>query len=190
MLNLFHYNRVVLDLQEIPHFVYNDEISVTNLIKLRSKIRKISDEIGIKITYMPFFIKATSNALQRYPIINSQLDDKMENIIFMKSHNIGVAMDTPHGLVVPVIKDVQNKGIIDISKDLNRLMELRKDGKFSPDDLSGGTITISNIGAVSVVHYGATPYMNYSLNSFSDRRNICITDHPSATKSNYWFRCI
>lgn len=97
---------------------------------------------------MPFFIKAASNALFKYPIINSSFDDTYSNIIYKKPHNIGVAMDTKIGLAVPVIKNVETLNVIQIAKELNRLMLAGKEGTFSSNDLTGGTFSISNIGVV------------------------------------------
>lgn len=131
----------------IPHFVYSDEIKVTKLSELRKLIQS-STETNIKLSFMPFFIKAVSNSLQKYPILNSSVDEACENIIFHKSHNIGVAMDTATGLAVPVIKNVQNLDIITIANELKRLLKAGKEGKFSPSDLSGGTFTVSNIGSI------------------------------------------
>lgn len=98
---------------------------------------------------MPFFIKAASNALQRYPILNASLDENCEKVTYHGAHNIGIAMDTKIGLAVPVIKNVNALSIIEIAKELNRLMELGKEGSFLGSDLVGGTFTISNIGIVS-----------------------------------------
>lgn len=131
--------------QKIPSFVYSDEIKVTELSKLR---RTLSSNLDVKITFLPFFIKAISNSLQRYPIINSTLDANNENIIYWKHHNIGVAMATSNGLAVPVIKKVEQLTIVEISQELNRLMKNGKNGNFLPDDLTGANFSISNIGVV------------------------------------------
>lgn len=136
----------VKEFQKIPSFVYSDEIKVTELSKLR---RTLPSNLDVKITYLPFFIKAISNSLQRYPIINSSLDSNKENIIYWKHHNIGVAMATNNGLAVPVIKKVEHLTVIEIARELNRLMKNGKNGNFSPDDLTGANFSISNIGVVS-----------------------------------------
>ncbi|GLV42956.1 Dihydrolipoamide branched chain transacylase E2 [Carabus blaptoides fortunei] len=140
--------KTMTEAMKIPHFVYHDEICVTNLVKLKQTLNAKMSEINVKLTYMPFFIKAVSNALSKYPVLNSKIDDKQDNIIYYNSHNIGVAMDTPGGLAVPVIKNVQSKTLLEITKELNRLQELGKNLKFTPADLSDGTFTISNIGAI------------------------------------------
>lgn len=101
---------------------------------------------------MPFFIKASSNALSAFPVLNTRLDDKIQNIIYINNHNIGIAMDTPLGLVVPVIKDVQDKNILEIAEELNRLQGLAKQAKFAKEDLEGGTFSISNIGSVRIMN--------------------------------------
>ncbi|VEN50904.1 unnamed protein product [Callosobruchus maculatus] len=129
----------------IPHFVYADELKITRLSELR-KILKASHNQSI--SFMPFLIKAVSNALQRYPVLNSSIDDRCENVIYHARHNIGVAMDTKVGLAVPVIKDVQNLGILEINEELKRLIQSGKQGVFKPSDLAGGTFAVSNIGSI------------------------------------------
>lgn len=98
---------------------------------------------------MPFFVKAISNSLQRYPILNANVDWNTEKVVYRGSHNIGIAMDTKIGLAVPVIKNVDQLSIIEIAKELNRLMRSGKQGSFASSDLAGGSFTISNIGVVS-----------------------------------------
>lgn len=134
-------------LQKIPQFLYSDEIKVTELSNLRKMLRNTEE---IKLSFLPFFVKAVSNALSKYPILNARLDEQCEHIIYNDKHNIGIAMDTAQGLAVPVIKNVQQLGVIDISLELQRLLKNGKEGTFSPDDLSGGTFTVSNIGSVSI----------------------------------------
>lgn len=119
-------------------------------MKFRNEVKQHALEKDIRLTFMPFFIKAASKALAELPIINSSLDENCENIIYKSEHNIGIAMDTPSGLAVPNIKSVQNKTVIQIAKELNRLQECGSKGNFSPQDVIGGTFTISNIGIVSI----------------------------------------
>ncbi|CAG9760523.1 unnamed protein product [Ceutorhynchus assimilis] len=132
---------------KIPHFIYSDEIKITKLSTLRKELKAVR-ELDVKLTFMPFFIKAASNALQKYPIINSSIDEKCQNIIYRRNHNIGVAMHTNQGLAVPVIKNVNNLTILDVARELNRIIQTGKSGSFSISDLSGATFTISNIGVV------------------------------------------
>ncbi|ENN76869.1 lipoamide acyltransferase component of branched-chain alpha-keto acid dehydrogenase complex, mitochondrial isoform X2 [Dendroctonus ponderosae] len=139
--------RTMTEALAIPHFGYSDEIKVTKLSALRKELKALPD-LDVNITFLPFFIKAASNSLKKYPIINSSIDEKCENIIYWKQHNIGVAMATNQGLAVPVIKDVENLTILEIAKELQRLIQSGKNGTFSPSDLSGATFSISNIGIV------------------------------------------
>ncbi|KAL9950303.1 hypothetical protein ACROYT_G042782 [Oculina patagonica] len=132
----------------IPHFGYKDEIILNELVRLRNHSKESFLSRGVKLSFMPMFIKAASMALLHFPILNSSVDPECENITFKGSHNIGVAMDTQQGLLVPNVKNVQNKSVFDIAVDLNRLHQLGLTGKLSPDDLTGGTFTLSNIGSI------------------------------------------
>ncbi|KAJ0179945.1 hypothetical protein K1T71_004536 [Dendrolimus kikuchii] len=133
---------------KIPHFGFSDEYDVTKLVQSRETLKKTALERGVKLTYMPIIIKAASLGLSFLPILNSSLDKTCENIIYKASHNIGIAMDTPNGLVVPVIKNIQNKTILEIALELNKLQEKGLNGQLGLNDISGGTFTISNIGIV------------------------------------------
>ena len=133
--------------------MYGDEIIVTELSRLRQNLKQNQDHKNLKLSFLPFFIKAASNALQRLPILNAMLDEKSENVIYKSEHNIGVAMDTKAGLAVPVIKNVERLNILEINSELTRLIQSGRDGVFSAQDLAGGTFTISNIGAVRHVTY-------------------------------------
>jgi len=140
----------------IPHFLYADEIDFSNLSGLRARLNKGLAKSPVndikKISFLPFVIKAVSMAIDRYPILNARVDTDSESgkpVLIMRSqHNIGVAIDTPSGLMVPVIKDVSNLDIASIAAELNRLQSLAAGGKLSSKDLSGGTITVSNIGNI------------------------------------------
>ncbi|KAG5367740.1 Lipoamide acyltransferase component of branched-chain alpha-keto acid dehydrogenase complex [Yarrowia sp. C11] len=138
----------------IPHFLYTDEVCLDKLMELRASVNSLlakSPSNGVsKISFMPFFIKALSLALKDYPMVNAKVDlsgDKPA-VLMRDYHNISIAMDTPNGLLVPTIKNVQDKTIVEIAADLQRLQELGMAGKLSRDDLTGGTISISNIGNV------------------------------------------
>jgi 2-oxoisovalerate dehydrogenase E2 component (dihydrolipoyl transacylase) len=136
---------------QIPSFLYSDEYNVDKLVNLRKEINKTSK---IKLTYMPFIIKAVSLSLQQFPILNSHVNPLLGEDGFIyeytvkKDHNIAVAIDSADGLIVPNIKSVQNKDIIDIQKDLYNLREKVEAKKLSSDDLYNGTFTISNIGNI------------------------------------------
>ncbi|KAI1466852.1 2-oxoacid dehydrogenases acyltransferase-domain-containing protein [Daldinia caldariorum] len=141
----------------IPHFLYADEIDFSELVELRRRLNKVVSESAtdgqlVKLTYLPFIVKAVSIALHQYPILNARVDVDPETskprLVHRSQHNIGVAMDTPSGLIVPVIKNVGAKSVLSIAAELSRLQSLATTGKLSPQDLSGGTITVSNIGNI------------------------------------------
>lgn len=135
----------------IPHFYYNEEIKISKLSKLRNELNSNTD-IDLKLSFVPFFVKAISLALSEYPLLNSSLDLENESIKLKKLHNIGIAMDTKIGLAVPVIHDVQNKKIYEIAQELKRLMDKGKEGNFTVQELKDGTFTLSNIGVIGGVH--------------------------------------
>lgn len=142
----------------IPHFTYCEEIDLTDLIALRASLKDGLAKQGVKLTMMPFFMKAMSLALNEYPILNSQVNADCTALSYIDEHNIGIAVDSKIGLLVPNIKNCQRKSIVEIAADLTRLTEQARDGRVSPADLKGGTITISNIGAIGGTV--ATPIIN------------------------------
>ncbi|EYE92703.1 putative 2-oxo acid dehydrogenases acyltransferase [Aspergillus ruber CBS 135680] len=134
----------------IPHFLYADELNINDITTLRRRLAS-NPKDPKKITFLSFIIKAVSLALDQYPLLNAKVDtsnpDKPQ-LTMRPRHNIGVAVDTPNGLIVPNIKDVANRSILNIATELSRLSALGKEGKLTPADLSGGTITVSNIGNI------------------------------------------
>ncbi|XP_051164149.1 lipoamide acyltransferase component of branched-chain alpha-keto acid dehydrogenase complex, mitochondrial isoform X3 [Leptopilina boulardi] len=132
----------------IPHFTYSDDCDVTKLIRCREEVKDALKKEGISLTYMPFFVKAASEALKEFPQLNGWLDDESESVKMVKHHNISIAMDTPQGLIVPNIKNVQNLSIVNIAKELNRLQELGKKSSIPLNDISDGTFCLSNIGTI------------------------------------------
>lgn len=133
---------------KIPHFSYSEEVDMTKLVSVREEVKIEAQARGIKITYMPFFIKAASVALHKYPILNSSLDVENESIIYKPYHNISIAIHTPMGLVVPNIKNVHEKSILELSTDLADLQQRGVKGVLGPADFSDGTFTLSNIGVI------------------------------------------
>lgn len=135
----------------IPHFLYADEIDVTVLSTLRQRLNNQSSD-DPRFSYLPFVIKAVSLALEEFPLLNARVDtgagEDAPKLVMREKHNIGVAMDTPQGLLVPNIKDISARSILDIASDVYRLQALAKDGKLSVTDLTGGTLTVSNVGSI------------------------------------------
>jgi 2-oxoisovalerate dehydrogenase E2 component (dihydrolipoyl transacylase) len=155
---------MVNSVSTIPHFTHCEEIDVTELIKLRLILKddlntkETLEKEGIKLTMLPFLMKAMSLALVQFPEINSQVNDDFSEVTYFNDHNIGIAVDSKVGLLVPNVKQVQNKSILDLAADITRLTLDARSGKVHPDDLKGGTITISNIGAIGGTV--ATPIIN------------------------------
>ena len=124
---------------------------MSKLIKLRAEVKEAFQSQGLNLSYVPFFLKAISQALLQFPELNGWIDDNTESVQIIKEHNISLAMDTPGGLVVPNIKNVQNLTIVDIARELNKLQELGRKVSIPPKDLTGGTFSFSNIGIVSAL---------------------------------------
>ena len=150
--------RMVDAVSTIPHFTYVDEVDVTRLMQLREKLKQKHGSEDLKITLMPLFIKALSLAIREFPIINSSANDDFSELTYHASHNIGMAVDGKTGLLVPNIKNVQQLGVLDVAREVTRLTAAARSGKIDPQDLSGGTVTISNIGAIGGT--AATPIIN------------------------------
>jgi 2-oxoisovalerate dehydrogenase E2 component (dihydrolipoyl transacylase) len=142
----------------IPHFMVSEEIHMDNLIAARAQLKDKFAQQGVKLSFMPFFIKALSLALKQFPIINSQVNADCTELTYLDDHNIGMAVDSKIGLVVPNIKGVQHLSLLDIAKQSNELVELARVGKLKSSDLKDGTITISNIGVLGGTV--ATPVIN------------------------------
>ena len=150
--------QMVESVSTIPHFTYCEEIDLTELIALRLSLKDQYAKQGIKLTMMPFFIKALSMAIKQFPIMNSQVNSDCTELTYFDDHNVGIAVDSKVGLLVPNIKGCQHKSIIQIAEDLTRLTDQAREGRVSPADLKGGTISISNIGALGGTV--ATPIIN------------------------------
>uniref|UniRef100_A0A182P7W6 Dihydrolipoamide acetyltransferase component of pyruvate dehydrogenase complex n=1 Tax=Anopheles epiroticus TaxID=199890 RepID=A0A182P7W6_9DIPT len=140
--------RSMTEALKIPHFAYCDEVDVSRLVEVRSQLKEEAARQGVKLTYMPFFLKAASNALLQHPILNSSFDEAAESVIYKSYHNISVAMQTPQGLVVPNVKHVEQKSILQIAHELNALQERGAKGALTPNDFANGTFALSNIGII------------------------------------------
>ncbi|RJE77453.1 dihydrolipoamide acetyltransferase [Pseudoalteromonas sp. MSK9-3] len=150
--------QMVASVSTIPHFTFSDEIDLTDIIALRKELKEQYAKDGIKLTMMPFFIKALSLAIKEFPIVNSQVNEQCTEITYFNDHNIGMAVDSKLGLLVPNIKSCQTKSIVEVAQEVTRLTNAAREGRVSPDDLKAGTISISNIGAIGGTT--ATPIIN------------------------------
>ncbi len=143
----------------IPHFTLMDEANVTQLVEMRTQLKPLADKQGIKITYLPFVMKALIATVREFPMFNASIDDNAQEIVYKKYFNIGFAADTPNGLLVPVIKDADHKTIQQISKEIVELAGKARDGKLGLEDMKGATMTITNIGSIGGSY--ATPIINH-----------------------------
>lgn len=142
----------------IPHFTVSDEVVMDNLIALRKMLKPEFEAKDIKLSFMPFFVKALSLALTEFPVINSQLNDDASELTYFDDHNIGFAVDSKIGLLVPNIKGVQNLSLLDIALQMQEIINQAREGRIAGEHLKGGTISISNIGAIGGIT--ATPVIN------------------------------
>ena len=136
-----------------------DDADVSSLWRLREKEKKTALSKGIRLTFLPFLMKAVQHALKEHPMLNASVDEAGEEIIVKKYYNIGVAVDTSEGLMVPVVKDVDKKTILELAKELQELSEKAKERKIKLEELKGSTFTISNFGSFGGTY--ATPIINY-----------------------------
>jgi pyruvate dehydrogenase E2 component (dihydrolipoamide acetyltransferase) len=140
----------------IPHVTNHDECDITELEEFRNRLNKENEKSGVRVSMLAFMIKAAVGSLKKFPEFNASLDG--DNLILKKYYHIGFAADTPQGLVVPVIRDADQKGVIAIAKEMGDLAKLARDGKLKPDQMQGGTFTISSLGGIGGTYF--TPIIN------------------------------
>ena len=145
--------------QIIPHITIADECNVTALVKMREELKVQGEKLGVKITYLPFVMKAMIATIREFPMFNASIDDEKQEVVYKKYFNIGFAADTPNGLVVPVIKNADQKTIVQLSKEINELGKKARDGKLALEEMKGATTTITNIGSFGGTF--ATPIINH-----------------------------
>ena len=142
----------------IPHVTQHDDADITHLEELRVQLNKENEKSGIKLTMLAFLMKASVAALQKYPTFNSSLDASGENLTLKKYFHIGFAADTPNGLVVPVVRDCDKKGVLQIAQESSELAKKARDGKLGPAEMSGGCFSISSLGGIGGTAF--TPIIN------------------------------
>lgn len=143
----------------VPHFTLMEEVKVTELVKFRTQAKAVGEKYGVKVTYLPFVMKALLATLREFPMFNASIDDQAQEIVYKKYFNLGFAADTPNGLMVPVIKDADHKTMLQLSQEIGDLAKKARDGKLALDEMKGATITITNIGSVGGTY--ATPIINH-----------------------------
>ncbi|MEM2420888.1 MAG: dihydrolipoamide acetyltransferase family protein [Acidilobaceae archaeon] len=136
---------------KVPHAYIAEEVDYTEVMKLKDMLKSVAEARNIKLTLLPFIVKAVVKALKEYHLLNASLDEERGEIIVKKYYNIGIAIDTESGLVVPNIKDSDKKGLFQIAREINELIEKARGGKLSLDDVKDGTFSITNIGSIGTV---------------------------------------
>jgi len=145
--------------QRAAHFTYVEEVDVTEVVRLREDAKPRAEKQGIKLTYLPFVIKAVIPALRKFPLLNAELDEEKGEIVLKHHYHLGVSVDTEQGLIVPVVKHADRRSVFDIARELTRLAEAARRGKVAASDLKGSTFTITSAGNLGGVL--ATPIINY-----------------------------
>ena len=141
------------------HYTYVEQVDVSALVKVREQARRAAEEQGVKLSYLPFIVKAVILALKKYPIVNAVLDEPAGHVVLKKRYNIGIATATEQGLMVPVVHDADRLSLLDIGREIQRVSDLAKAFKASREELTGSTFTITSLGAIGGVL--ATPILNY-----------------------------
>ncbi len=150
--------KMVTSASTIPHFIYSEDIDVTDLLALREKLKVEAEARGSRLTLMPFFMKSMALAVQDFPVLNSRVNDDCTEIHYLSQCNIGMAVDGKSGLIVPNVKSVESLTLLGVADEVARLTEAARSGRVSQEDLQGGTISISNIGALGGTY--ASPIIN------------------------------
>jgi len=145
--------------ETVAQVTHVDEADLSDLVLLREAFKGSAAKRGVKLTFLPFVIKALVPALKEFPYVNSSLDEASGNIVLKKYYNIGVATDTAQGLVVPVIKDADTKDIFDLAGEIEKAAAKAREGQLTLDEVKGSTFTITNVGAIGGLF--ATPIVNY-----------------------------
>lgn len=141
------------------HFTFVEECDVTELIALRGRLKPAAEEAGVRLSYLPFIVKAVVAALKKHPVLNSALDETTNELVYRKYYDIGIAAATPSGLMVPVLRGADRLSILDIAREIERLGEGARAGKLRPDELTGSTFTITSLGKQGGLF--ATPVLNH-----------------------------
>lgn len=150
--------------ESAPHVTHHDEVDVTELVEAREALKPRAEERGIRLTYMPFIMKAVVAALKDFPEMNAVLDDEHQEIVYRDYYNIGVATATDAGLMVPVLENADEKGLLQLSSEMNELVQKARERTISPGELQGSTFTITNVGGIGGEY--ATPILNYPESAF------------------------
>ncbi len=180
--------KMVESVQRAPHFTYVDEVDATELVALRKSLKSLAEEKGVKLTYLPFIMKALAIVFADFPTVNANMNEEAFSLIVRSSVNIGIATDTPQGLFVPVIKDVQSKNILELAYEIHDITTRTRENRVQLHELQGGTFTITSVGNIGGRF--ATPIINHpevailGVNQIHDRPMV-INGEVVARKMMY-----
>lgn len=142
-----------------PHVTVMDEVDVSKLVAFRQRLKPIAEKKGVKLTYLPFIVKAVVAALKQYPALNASIDDERSEIVYKKNFHVGIATDTDNGLIVPVVTNADRKSMWTIAAEISELAAKAREGKLSPSEMKGSTFSITNIGSAGGQFF--TPVINW-----------------------------
>lgn len=151
--------KMVESTRAIPHYSYIDECELTDLVRLRTQLKDAYFKAGVKLTYLPFFVKAVARALKEVPVVNSTFDEDKQEIVLHDRYHIGIAIAAPSGLVVPIVKDADRRDVGNVATEIERLSAEARAGRTKLEDLRGGTFTITSIGGIGGLI--STPIINH-----------------------------
>jgi pyruvate dehydrogenase E2 component (dihydrolipoamide acetyltransferase) len=140
--------RMAQSKREIPHATHHDLAEVSELVEARERLKPLAEKRGVKLTYLPFVLKSVAAALREHPILNTELDEDAEEIVYKEYYDVGVATATDAGLMVPVVRDVDDKRILEVAAEVNDLVERARDRSIERAEMQGGTFTVTNFGAI------------------------------------------
>ncbi|MBB6669194.1 dihydrolipoamide acetyltransferase family protein [Cohnella nanjingensis] len=152
-------NAMVKSVYTAPHVTLMDEVDVSALVALRTRAKPVAEKKGVKLTYLPFIVKALVAACREFPALNAMIDEAANEIVYKKYYNVGIATDTDNGLLVPVIFDADRKNVWTVANEIRDLATRGRDGKLSPNEMRGSTISITNIGSAGGMFF--TPVINF-----------------------------
>ncbi len=151
--------KMVLSKQQAAHYTFVDEIDMTDMVRLRHAAKDIASGKGVKLTYLPFIIKALVEGLKKYPLLNSSLDEEKGKILVKHYYHMGIGVATPEGLTVVVVKHADQKSVLELAREIDRLGEAARQNRVALEDLKGSTFTITSLGQLGGMF--ATPVINY-----------------------------
>lgn len=168
--------QMVLSKRTAPHFTYVEEVDLTELVKMRENMKPRAAAAGVKLTYIPILMKACSVVFRTFPNLNAVMDEEKGEVVVKGDHHFGISCDTPNGLFVPVIRNIEQKSILHIAAEMADLVARTRAGQASREELSGSTFTLTSVGSIGGVF--ATPILNHpevaimGFNAIRDRAMV------------------